>query len=267
MTILNEEKPNKYFYQIEKQKQAKKQIKQLQNEQNNTLTTNVEILKECQKFYQNLYNKQKNSLDTQKELLKNVPKKVEIEHNEKVIKPINKNEIKQTINQMENDKSPGIDGIPIEFYKTFYHTIENDLLQIYNNILFYEQNTTKTMHQAIITLIPKKGDLNQLKYWRPISLLCGDYKILTKILSNRLKTILPHIILEEQNCSVPQRTIFNNLFLTRDTIKVSKEKNIKLYLLQIDQEKASDKVDHDFLYGNGKNGLLEHLYKIYSNTI
>ena len=75
-----------------------------------------------------------------------------------------------------------------------------------------------------------------------------DYKILTKILSNRLKTILPHIISEEQNCSVPRRTIFNNLFLIRDTIKFSKEKNIKFYLLQIDQEKPFDKVDHDFLY-------------------
>ena len=58
---------------------------------------------------------------------------------------------------MENDKSPGIDGIPIELSKTFYHTIENDLLKIYNNILFYEQNITKTMYQAIITLIPKRG--------------------------------------------------------------------------------------------------------------
>ena len=164
MTILNEEKPNKYFYQIEKQKQAKKLIKQLQNEQNKILTTNLEILKECQKFYQNLYNKQKNCLNTQKELLNNIPKKVQIEHNEQLIKPINKNEIKQAINQIENDKSPGIDGIPIEFYKTFYHTTDNDLLQIYNNILFYEQNITKTMHQAIITIIPKKGDLNQLKY-------------------------------------------------------------------------------------------------------
>ena len=113
MTILNEEKPNKYFYQIEKQKQAKKQIKQLQNEQNKILTTNLEILKECQKFYQNLYNKQKNCLNTQKELLNNIPKKVQIEHNEQLIKPINKNEIKQAINQIENDKSPGIDGIPI----------------------------------------------------------------------------------------------------------------------------------------------------------
>ena len=104
------------------------------------------------------------------------------------------------------------------------------------------------MHQAIITIIAKKGDLNQQKYWRPISLLSVDYKILTKILSNRLKTILPHIISEEQNCSVPRRTIFNNLFLIRDTIKFSKEKNIKFYLSQIDQEKAFDKVDHDFLY-------------------
>ena len=53
------------------------------------------------------------------------------------------------------------------------------------------------MNQAIFTLIPKKEDLNKLKYWRPISLLCLDYKILTQILSNRLKKTLPDIISEE----------------------------------------------------------------------
>ena len=57
------------------------------------------------------------------------------------------------------------------------------------------------MQQAIITLIRKKGDLSKLKYWRPISLLCLDYKILTKILANRLKNILPTIISQEQTCS------------------------------------------------------------------
>lgn len=66
---------------------------------------------------------------------------------------INKNELKQAINQMENNKLPGLDGIPIEFYKTFYEVIENDLLQLYKSILFIEKNTTKTMQQAIITLI------------------------------------------------------------------------------------------------------------------
>ena len=43
--------------------------------------------------------------------------------------------------------------------------------------------TPKTKNQAIITLIPKKEDKNFLKYWRPISLLCTDYKIQTKILA------------------------------------------------------------------------------------
>ena len=48
---------------------------------------------------------------------------------------------------MENNKSPGIDGIPIEFYKEFYQTLENDLLQLYNNIIFIQQ---KRRNQAII---------------------------------------------------------------------------------------------------------------------
>ena len=50
------------------------------------------------------------------------------ELNEQLTKSINKNDLKQAIYQMENDKSPGIDGIPVEFYKTFYDTLENDLI-------------------------------------------------------------------------------------------------------------------------------------------
>ena len=50
------------------------------------------------------------------------------EPNEQLTKSINKNELKQAIYQMENDKSPGIDGIPVEFYKTFYDTLENDFI-------------------------------------------------------------------------------------------------------------------------------------------
>ena len=93
----------------------------------------------------------------------------------------------------------------------------------------------------------KKGDTHYLKSWRPISLLCVDYKILTKILANRLKCILPDIISTEQTCSIPNRTIFDNLFLIRDIISYTKQKNNHFYLLQIDQEKAFDKIDRTFL--------------------
>ena len=111
-------------------------------------------------------------------------------------------------------------------------------------------------------LIPKKGNIKLLKYWRPISLLCVDYKVLTKILANRLKYILPQI-LEEQNCSIPNRTIFNNLFLIQDIITYTKQKNNQLDLLQIDQENAFDKVDRNFLYRIYRNP--PHIHKFFKN--
>lgn len=91
---------------------------------------------------------------------------------------------------MENEESPGIDGLPIEFYKLQYQIIKTDPLQLYNSILFSNENLTPSMNQAIITLIPKNDKKELLKNWRPISLLCVDYKILTKIISNRLKNTL-----------------------------------------------------------------------------
>ena len=100
MIIINEEIPNKYFYQKEQQKQAKKQIKQLQYDQNKMPKTNLEILKECQKFYQT-YKKQKNCEATQNELLNNIPKLLETDQNRQLTKPINKNELQRAINQMK----------------------------------------------------------------------------------------------------------------------------------------------------------------------
>ena len=143
---------------------------------------------------------------------------------------------------MEDQKSPGIDGIPIIFYKEYYNLLENDLHLLYSNILFKEKQTPTIMKQAIITLIPKNIDeLEDLKNWRPNSLLYIDYKILTKILANRLKNILPHIISQEQNCSIPNRNIFNNIFLIRDAIRYNKEKNTHFYIMQVDQEKPLTK--------------------------
>ena len=65
------------------------------------------------------------------------------------------------------------------------------------------------MNQATITLLPK-NDKKNFKNWRPISLLCSNYKILTKILSNRLKTALEHSISIEETCGTPNRSIFSN---------------------------------------------------------
>ena len=90
-----------------------------------------------------------------------------------------------------------------------------------------------------------KGDLRN---WRPISLLCTDYKIISIALANRLKEKLNILLDEDQTCGVPGRTVFQNLFLVRDTINYCMGKNIKGYIITIDQEKAFDRVDRNFLF-------------------
>ena len=75
-----------------------------------------------------------------------------------------------------------MDGLPADFYKSFWSTIEPDLLEVINESL----KTGKlplSCRRATITLLPKKGNLQELKNWRVVSLLCTDYKILSKALA------------------------------------------------------------------------------------
>ena len=71
------------------------------------------------------------------------PKLLTSEHNSNLTKHINESELKEAIFQMENDKSPGIYGLPVEFYKQFYDLLKNDFLKLYNNTLCIEQNLQK----------------------------------------------------------------------------------------------------------------------------
>ena len=160
----------------------------------------------------------------------------------------------------------------MEFYKSYYEYIKNDLLQLYNSILLGNNNLTTSMNQAIITLLPKNDKNENLKKWRPISLLCSDYKILTKNLSNRLKPTLKHAISIEQTCGIPNRSIFSNLFIIREVINHSNTKNINSFIISVDQEKPFDKVDREFLYQiMRKLGyseiFIKFIKKLYQNTL
>ena len=123
---------------------------------------------------------------------------------------------------MEENKYPGKDGIPMEFYITFCHVMKNDFTELVNHIFSVKEELTDSMKTAIISMIPKKDPNDpDIAKGRPISLLCLDYKIITKALTNRLLPTLEEIISIEQSAAVPNRTIYNNLFTIRDVIEYS----------------------------------------------
>ena len=119
MSIIHEKTPNKYFYLQEQQKQTEKHIKP--NKKNEIFKINSEILKEWRLYYKKPYsNQQTNTFSNS----------IEKEQNEQLTNLISKKELKQAILQMENEISPGIDCIPVEFYKTFCDILENDFIQL-----------------------------------------------------------------------------------------------------------------------------------------
>ena len=144
--------------------------------------------------------------------------------------PITKKDIQLSLQNMENNKSPGNDGLPIEFYVTFLDFISDDLINCYNACLEEEDLTVSlwgcmfftlvvSQRQAIITLIKKPGkDNSMIKSWRPISLLNVDLKILSKILSRRIQILLPKLIGPEQNAFVENRNISDTLRLISDIL-------------------------------------------------
>lgn len=76
----------------------------------------------------------------------------------------------------------------------------------------------KSCQRAVLTLLPKKGDLTLLKNWRPLAILCTEYKLLAKCLANRLNKILFKIIHKDQSYCIKDRCIADNLHLVRDVI-------------------------------------------------
>ena len=148
---------------------------------------------------------------------------------------------------MSIGKSPGNDGLTIEFYKIFWEHLKQPLFNsaVYSKL---HGSLSVSQKQAIIKLLEKKDkDKRYIENWRPISLLNVDTKIISKAFANRLKNVLPHIISHDQTAYVKGRYIGESTRLISDILEITDLYNIGGYILTADIEKAFDSMDHTFL--------------------
>ena len=199
-----------------------------------------------------------------------IPNKLTENEKEDLNQLINNDEILNAIQQLNNNKSPGLDGLTAEFYKIFRYDIVDNLNEIFNNILLMKY-IPESMTLGVITLIYKnKGELDNLKNWRPITLCNLDYKILTKILTNRLKQINTNIINNLQTSGLMNKSIINNALNIENIINYIVENEEEALIISLDQEKAFDRVEHKYLFKvlekyNFPNNFINLIKIIYSN--
>ena len=206
------------------------------------------------KFYELLYKERKttdfNSNNYEK-IAENLPK---INENEKIQleREISLEELRKIVFKSKNNKSPGPDGFSNEFYKIFWNQIQFLLLKLIN---FYRNNgeLNKSQISGIITCIPKGGKMrNNLKNWRPITLLNSIYKFYSGILADRIKQILPKLIHADQKGFINGRFIGENTRLTYDIIKECEARNTNALIILIDFEKAFDSISWNFIIDSMK---------------
>ena len=221
------------FLNLEKRNHVKKHIRKLFI--SGTITTDPYCtLSEQKQFYRNLYKTKDVDPDCVKSFFNNLNMPhLSDEQRQSCEGGITTEECEKIIETFQNNKSPGNDGIPIEFYKTCWNLICEPFINCVNESFEMEEMST-SQRQAVITLIEKKGkDRMLIENWRPISLVNVDAKIISKVMATRIKNVLPHIIHCNQTGYVKDRYIGETVRSIFDIMEYTENENIPGLLIFI----------------------------------
>ena len=207
---------------------GKKHITSLTKEDGNIVHDPKQIVEEEERFFKDIYQ------------AKNVsPESGNLEHFFDGLNTLNQEEADtcegqltlaectSSLKQFKNNKTPGSDGFTIEFYRFFWNTIGQIMVDSFK-YAFESGDMSISQKRYIISLIPKKDkDKKYLKNWRPISLLNNDFKIVTKALALRLEKVLPTIISPNQTGYVKGRYISESIRIITDMMSFTKKKTFQ----------------------------------------
>jgi len=205
-------------------------------------------------------------------ILNGVNRKLNEDEKEEISKGISYKEIKEALKKAPNGKAPGPDGIANEFWKTEIKwqdkmknekkfkqgEMENDGAEVRPCIAALMTKVFKDVErfgvideklsEARMGLLYKKKDKREIQNYRPITLLNTDYKMYTKVLANRLREVAPKLIHKDQAGFMPKRSIYDQTRIVELMLRWSENAQCKGAIICLDQEKAYDRIDLNYLW-------------------
>ena len=132
------------------------------------------------------------------------------------------------------------------FWQACWDFVKEEILELFKE--FYDQSSfAKSLNTTFLVLIPKKRGAEDLGDFRPISLLGGLYKLLTKVLANRLKKVLGNVVFVDQNAFMRGRRILDASLIANEVINSWQKRREKGLICKLDIEKAYDSINWIFL--------------------
>lgn len=238
-------------YHLGERRRKRTIIDQLQTDDQRTLENQNEIQNHVVSYFRDLYSAEERPPERDFVCNRVVP--CDSESNNSSMNEITTPEIYQAIKSSASRKAAGPDGIPKEFYLYAFDIIHRELNLIMNEAL--KGDFSADFVAGVVVLVKKKQTANTVHGYRPISLLNFDYKLLARILKNRIERVLRshEVLSSSQKCSNSEKTIFQATLAIKDKIaKLNKEKK-SAKLISFDLDHAFDRVDRSFLYTTMKD--------------
>ena len=154
-------------------------------------------------------------------VLETIEPKVSAAMNQELIKDFTREEVEVALKHMEPLKAPGPDGMPPIFFQSFWSMVGDDvsfaMLDCLNNCYIPHD-----LNHTYVTLIPKVKSPEFISEFRPISLCNVIYKLMSKVLVNRLKKVLPYLVSENQSAFQAGKVITDNILMAFETLHYMK---------------------------------------------
>ena len=249
--IIEGERPTKYFCALEHRNYIEKTIKSLKRKDGTYMINQEEILKEIRKFYAELFASKECLLQDfdLPELLKGQQiEKLSSKEALSIEGHLTVAELSQALKKTKNNKTPGLDGFPSEFFKVFWNSLKYCVTKAINKS-FDKSIMPLSLRQCMITSLPKNGKSREnIENWRPLSMLSVVYKLASSAIANRIKPFLNKIIDKAQCGFVEGRYIGECTRLVYDIMSYTENLNIPGMLVLIDFQKAFDSISWNFTY-------------------
>jgi len=236
----------KFFHALATARRKVNRITSLDDGDGNKITNEQGMQDVARQYFVNIFQQQHSDFSY---VIDVINPSVSENDNDMLTAPFTKAEFKDVIFSMHPDKCSGPDGYSPCFFQHFWNLCSDDIFKECCGWLDKGQ-FPPDLNITNIALIPKGSTQVSMKDWRPIALCNVLYKIISKVLANRLKIVLPNCISDNQSAFVPGRSILDNVMVAIEVLHFMKAKTRgedRYVALKLDINKAYDRMDWNYL--------------------